>query len=113
MLTGNTGVPGRGLHVFRRGAVLENAVGYSDFLEYFHRALIEHVRLGQLGCMGQRGHQDVANSKLRQQHRRRQASATAADDKYGCFNRHLLSLPGLEFDFRHGGVDAAQTASRT
>ena len=66
--TGNTRIPCRGLHIFRRGALFENSVGYSDFFKDLQRALIEHVRLGEQGCVGQRGHEDVPNFKLRQQH---------------------------------------------
>jgi hypothetical protein len=88
--------------------LLENAVGHSDFLEYFHRPLIEHVRLGQHGSMGQRGHEDMLDVELREQHRCRQASATAAYDEYGCFNRHLLSSLDLNLILFVAVADAAQ-----
>ena len=94
--TGEAGVEGGRRHMLGRRAGRPDRLGNADVVEDLHRALVEHVRLRQVGRLRPRADEHVLDPLLGQQHRRHEAGAAATDDQdwnafRACSGHELLS----------------------
>ncbi len=78
---GDAGVERRVPQPRGRRAVRGDRVGHAGVLQDLHRALVEHVRLGQVRGRRERADEQVVDVEAGQQHRRGEAGASTADDE--------------------------------
>jgi len=91
---GEACVPRGRAHLFGRRADGVDAVGGADVGQDFHRALVEHVGLGQDRRRRMCADEQRLYAEFREQHRCGQARAAAADDEHRYVDlRHERKLP--------------------